>query len=128
MEEAGQGIELECGIFLIIPRAAQSRNETLLTCSFLSFARKNTYKMAKNSCHLNDNNSRYQISTHRCKLVKFESFRTPSIHKDRKISQKPFTVKIFFETNNIFPIRRKNHFIACVQTSCDTPCQKTMCG
>ena len=34
MEEAGQGIELECSIFLIIPRAAQSGNETLLIFLF----------------------------------------------------------------------------------------------
>ena len=36
MEEAGQGIELECSIFLIILRAAQSPNETLLNFYFLS--------------------------------------------------------------------------------------------
>ena len=38
MEEAGQGIKLDCGIFLIILRAAQSGNETLL--SFVSFPQK----------------------------------------------------------------------------------------
>ena len=37
-EEAGQGIELEWGIFLIIPRAVQSGNETLF--SFVSFPQK----------------------------------------------------------------------------------------
>ena len=55
-----------------------------------------------------------------CKLVNFELFRTPSLRKDKKISQKPFTPNNFIERNNTSAFRRKKKLGGCKQAVAKT--------
>ena len=74
------------------------------------------YKMAKSSFHLCENNSHVQISQ-----VWIILKTVWSIHKDRKIWQKPFPAKNVIERNNIFAITGKKmppiSYCACKQAT-----------
>ena len=63
------------------------------------------YKMAKNSCQLV-----FQISTHICKLVKSESFRTQSIHEDRKSHKNLLQSKLLLKQTTYLLLEGRKNF------------------